>query len=107
MSLVLRDAAEGRVSPATQEHVRKVARELGYRPSMSARNLRSGRAHIFGLVIPSIEDPFFGAVVRGAQRGGTGRGYMVAVIESRLPAYVQGHPGSSGSYPALIRFRRR
>lgn len=89
VSLVLRDAADGRVSLATQEHVRKVARELGYRPSMSARSLRSGRAHMLGLVIPNIEDPFFGAVVRGAQQAGTERGYTVAVIESSLPAYVQ------------------
>ena len=82
VSLVLRGAAAGRVSPELQEHVREVARDLGYLPSMSARSLRSGRAHMLGLVIPDVLDPFFGAVLRGAQDAAARRGYTAALIEA-------------------------
>ena len=86
VSLVLRGVAAGRVSPELQEHVREVARELGYLPSMSARSLRSGRAHMLGLVIPDVLDPFFGAVLRGAQDAASQRGYTAAMIEATSPA---------------------
>jgi LacI family transcriptional regulator, repressor for deo operon, udp, cdd, tsx, nupC, and nupG len=82
VSLVLRGAAAGRVSPELQEHVRAVARDLGYLPSLSARSLRSGRAHMLGLVIPDVLDPFFGAVLRGAQAEASQRGYTAAMIEA-------------------------
>ncbi|MBS1860621.1 MAG: LacI family DNA-binding transcriptional regulator [Actinobacteria bacterium] len=86
VSLVFRDAADGKISAATQERVRKVAEELGYRPSPSARSLRSGRAHMIGLVIPNVSDPFFGDVLRGSQAAASPRGYTVAMIESGAKA---------------------
>jgi LacI family repressor for deo operon, udp, cdd, tsx, nupC, and nupG len=86
VSLVMRGAAAGKVSPATQERVREVARSLGYRPSQSARGLRSGRSLIVGLVIPDVLDPFFGGVLRGAQQLAAERGYTVAMIESTSDA---------------------
>src|ERR1700693_819865 len=48
VSLVLNGKATGRVSPRTQEAVRRVADALGYQPSMAARTLRLGRTHVGG-----------------------------------------------------------
>jgi DNA-binding LacI/PurR family transcriptional regulator len=90
VSLVLRGAAAGRVSARTQEHVRRVARELGYQPHAPARSLRSGHAHMLGLVVPDVTDPFFGAVVRGAQSVADEDGYAVAMIEAASSARLDG-----------------
>lgn len=51
------------VSPKTRENIIKVAKEMGYQPSYSARSLRRQKTYTIGLVIPStrlaLTDPFF------------------------------------------------
>lgn len=51
------------VSSQTREKIIKVAKEMGYQPSYSARSLRRQRTNAIGLVIPStrlaLTDPFF------------------------------------------------
>ncbi|KHK99522.1 hypothetical protein LK09_02510 [Microbacterium mangrovi] len=42
----------GRVSAETAERVRRVARELNYRPNVTAQNLRRARSGAIGLVLP-------------------------------------------------------
>lgn len=41
--------------------------DLGYRPSPAARNLRSGQTEAVGVVVPDITNPYFAAVVKGAE----------------------------------------
>ena len=41
-----------RISSKTRQHVKQIARELGYRPNFSARNLSRGEANIIGVVFP-------------------------------------------------------
>lgn len=58
----------GKISPATQEHVRRVMRELGYKPNRVARRLRAGgNCHLLGLIIPNIQNPFFADLARGVE----------------------------------------
>ena len=52
VSLVLSGRAAGRVSARTQELVRRVADELGYRPHAAARSLRLGRSGLVMVVVP-------------------------------------------------------
>ncbi len=47
-----------RISPSTQERVRRLAHELGYRPNVTARNLRENRTYTLGLMMPSLESRF-------------------------------------------------
>lgn len=42
---------KGRLPAETREHVRRVAEELAYRPSVAARNLGGGKTGMLGLVI--------------------------------------------------------
>lgn len=42
---------KGRIAAETRERVRRIANELGYRPSVSARNLVSQRNGLIGLVV--------------------------------------------------------
>jgi len=59
----------GKISAATQEHVRKVMREMGYKPNRVARRLRTseGKCHLIGLIIPNIQNPFFADLARGVE----------------------------------------
>ena len=82
MSLVFSGKGQGRVSEATQEHVRRCARELGYRPNVAAQALRLGSSRAVALLVPDITNPFFSRVLRGAQRAARSAGYTVALVDT-------------------------
>ncbi|MCP2365910.1 DNA-binding LacI/PurR family transcriptional regulator [Agromyces flavus] len=60
------------VRPQTRERVLSAIRELGYRPNVSARGLRSGRTGVIGLAVPSLRENYFAeladSVIRAAER---------------------------------------
>jgi DNA-binding LacI/PurR family transcriptional regulator len=82
VSLVFSGKGRGRVSEATQEEVRRCARELGYRPNLAAQALRLGSSRAVALLVPDITNPFFARVLRGAQRAAQGAGYTVALVDT-------------------------
>lgn len=73
-----------KVRPATREHVREVAEDLGYRPSRVARRLRleNGKANLIGLVIPDIQNPFFADITRGVEDVARDRDYALILSNS-------------------------
>jgi DNA-binding LacI/PurR family transcriptional regulator len=79
---VLSGKGRGRISARTEEAVRRAAEELGYRPNVAARALRTGSAHTVGLVVPDITHPFFGGVMRGAQEAAWREGYAVVLADA-------------------------
>ncbi|GGP63205.1 LacI family transcriptional regulator [Streptomyces abikoensis] len=68
VSLVMGEKWRGRVSERTAGAVRTAARELGYRPNLTARSLRLGRARTALLVVPALTNEFFARVYTGAAR---------------------------------------
>lgn len=48
-----------RVRKETADRIRKVIADLNYVPNTSARNLRTGRSEMFGLIVSDIKNPFF------------------------------------------------
>jgi DNA-binding LacI/PurR family transcriptional regulator len=58
-----------KVVPETRATVEQALRDLGYRPSRVARRLRmkDGRAHLVGLIIPDIQNPFYAEIARGVE----------------------------------------
>ncbi|MGV4924726.1 LacI family transcriptional regulator [Streptomyces sp. BHT-5-2] len=68
VSLVLGEKWRGRVSPGKADAVRAAARELGYRPNLAARSLRTGRTRTALLVVPALTTEFFARVYTGAAR---------------------------------------
>jgi DNA-binding LacI/PurR family transcriptional regulator len=82
VSLVLSGKAQGRVSEATQERVRECARELSYTPNVAAQTLRLGSSRAVALLVPDVTNPFFGRVLRGAQRAAQAAGYTVALVDT-------------------------
>jgi DNA-binding LacI/PurR family transcriptional regulator len=81
VSLVLSGKGRGRISARTEELVRAAAAELGYRPNVAARTLRTGVARTVGLVVPDITNPFFGPMLRGAQAAAMRAGYTVMLVD--------------------------
>lgn len=49
-----------RMRPETFARVEEAIRKLGYRPNQVARQLKTGRIPILGLLVPSTANPFFG-----------------------------------------------
>ena len=58
------------------------ARELGYRPNVAAQALRLGTSRAVALLVPDVTNPFFGRVLRGAQRAAQAAGYTVALVDT-------------------------
>ena len=58
-----------KVVPETRAAVEQALRDLGYRPSRVARRLRmkAGNAHLVGLIIPDIQNPFYAEIARGVE----------------------------------------
>jgi DNA-binding LacI/PurR family transcriptional regulator len=82
VSLVFSGKAAGRISARTEAAVRAAAAELGYRPNVAARALKTGAARTIVLVVPDITNPFFGGLLRGAQTAARAAGYAVALIDT-------------------------
>src|SRR5215213_5831109 len=82
VSLVFSGKAAGRISARTEAAVREAAAELGYRPNVAARALKTGAARTIVLVVPDITNPFFGGLLRGAQTAARAAGYAVALIDT-------------------------
>lgn len=90
VSHALNDATSSRVKAETQQHVREVARNLGYAPNRLASGLRNQRSQILGLVSDEITTtPFAGAMIRGAQDAAYDRGYVLLVVNSGLDSELE------------------
>jgi DNA-binding LacI/PurR family transcriptional regulator len=50
-----------------RQRVVQAISDLGYQPSQLARGLRRNQSNIIGMIVPDITNPFFPAVVRGAE----------------------------------------
>ncbi|MFE5813457.1 LacI family DNA-binding transcriptional regulator [Streptomyces sp. NPDC056479] len=83
VSFVFNGRAEGNLSPATQERIRRAATELGYRPDPVARGLRRRRTAVIGLVTDEIAtSPFAGRLLRGAMETAWASEHLVLTIDS-------------------------
>jgi DNA-binding LacI/PurR family transcriptional regulator len=80
VSHVLNDSA------GVSEHLRKrvldAVETLSYQPSELARGLRRDKTNMIGMIIPDITNPFFPAVVRGAEDAAFGSGYRLVLCNT-------------------------
>ena len=70
------------VSQKTRELVQRKAEELNYQPNHMAAALRRGRSNILGVVIPAIDQAFFGAVIRGIEERAEEDNYRIIVSQT-------------------------
>ncbi|MSU47774.1 MAG: LacI family transcriptional regulator [Opitutus sp.] len=73
-----------KVVPETRAIVEQAARDLGYRPSRVARRLRmkDGHAHLVGLIIPDIQNPFYAEIARGVEDAAYAREFALLLCNS-------------------------
>ena len=81
------------VSEATRQRVRAVARSLGYRPSATARALRTGEYRAISVIVPDAGWGWWEPVVRAAFKAAAEVGY-----------YLMAHPvaGTKGGAAAIV-----
>jgi DNA-binding LacI/PurR family transcriptional regulator len=68
-------SGRGYVSPATKERVEHAAAELGYVVSSNASSLVTGRTKNVGVIIPIINQWFFGGIIEGIEHALLAAGY--------------------------------
>ncbi|HEY0248505.1 MAG TPA: LacI family DNA-binding transcriptional regulator [Gryllotalpicola sp.] len=80
------------VTPAIEATVRRAAAELGYSGNSIARALRRQRTDTVGMVVPSILNPFFTALVDSIERALHDEGRVLFLCDSRQdPAIEAGY----------------
>jgi len=68
VSIVLNNAPLARYIPdATKGRIQRAASQLGYRPNLFARSLRSRRSHTVGVMVFDMTDPYCTLVLRGIE----------------------------------------
>lgn len=73
--------------PVSEEARRKVlaaAQEMGYRPNLMARSLRTERTDTIGIVIDDLLSPFTPPIIRGIQDYLTEHGYISLIVNTDL-----------------------
>jgi LacI family transcriptional regulator len=64
------------ISEKTREKILAVAKELGYRPNLFAKSLRTKKTNMIGVVIWELTDPFFSEILHGIDQVLDTAGYM-------------------------------
>ena len=78
-----RSFSRHRYTPETVGRIRKAARQLGYRPSLAARALRTGNSMLVALVVSDIANPFFAELAGSAERHAREQGYRLIVCNTQ------------------------
>lgn len=78
-SRVMSGEATLTIREETRQRVLDAAAKLGYRPDTRARALRLKRSYALGIVVPEIDNPAFGAIIRSAQKAAIERGYSLFI----------------------------
>ncbi|HEX4030706.1 MAG TPA: LacI family DNA-binding transcriptional regulator [Terracidiphilus sp.] len=71
-----------KVSAETERRVRAAIDRIGYQPNEAARVLKGQRAHILGLIVPDLADPFFAACANAIQETARTAGYLTLMAAS-------------------------
>ncbi len=71
-----------KISEKTTKKIMEIAREQDYRPNLFAKALRTNKSHLVGLVVWDFSDPYFGAVVVGAQTTLARYGYTAVLSDA-------------------------
>lgn len=74
---------KGRVSSEMVERIRQRASDLGYRPSLAGRALRSGQSGILGLVMPDLTNPLFPRIAQNLSLIADDRQLGILIADSR------------------------
>jgi LacI family transcriptional regulator len=75
-------AIQYRIGKKSQQIIEEVAKELNYIPNHFAATLRSGKSKTLGLILPSLDNPFFARVASLINTEARARGYALIIADS-------------------------
>lgn len=82
-SMILNGRPDTRLSQDAHDRVIKAAAELGYRPNIAARGLRTDRTHTIGFVSDVVATTRFASgLIKGALDASHAAGYVMTVLET-------------------------
>ncbi|MFD2285237.1 substrate-binding domain-containing protein [Pedobacter petrophilus] len=70
------------ISEATRKAVIETAEKLNYSPNKLASALKSGKTHIIGVIVPSVQAHFFASIIHCIESGLKDSGYRVIIYQS-------------------------
>lgn len=70
------------VNDEKRQKVEKVISETGFKPNEAARTLYKKSAHIIGVIVPNIENPFFNAMAKAIEEEAYNNGYRLTLCNS-------------------------
>ncbi len=71
------------ISEKTAKRIKKVAQEMGYQPSAAARSLKTNQTRVLGVIVNSIDDPFFSEILFGIEDAAQSAGYSLFIASSQ------------------------
>lgn len=90
-STILNQRPNSWASKETEARVFRAAKELGYRPSKTARALQSGRYRTIGLLVQDLTNPFFSTLGDELEAVAEERGYDLLVENCRSSLIRERH----------------
>ncbi|MEK8132839.1 LacI family DNA-binding transcriptional regulator [Paenibacillus filicis] len=80
VSRVLNDSSK--VTPKTRAKVMNIIHELGYQPHAAAKNLRSQKTMIVGVIVPDISNSYFSEIIKGIENIAYSKKYKVVICDT-------------------------
>jgi LacI family transcriptional regulator len=87
VSKAMRDHAD--IGAETRKRVLSKAKELHYRPNLSARSLVTGQSYQVGIIVPTLLHPFFAEVLQALASTMKQSGYAVLISSSMEDSVVE------------------
>jgi LacI family transcriptional regulator len=98
VSKVLR--GQPHVAASTRMRVQDAIDRLGYRPNAAARSLVQRRAHVLGIVVTDIRNPFFGEIAHAIAEAAGAAGYSTILSDLSMD-----RPGASSFLDLVLEGR--
>jgi DNA-binding LacI/PurR family transcriptional regulator len=83
VSRVLTGSTQLNITDATRERIEQAARELNYQPNVVARALRGSSAGAVGMLVPSLRNPVYAEIIRGASERAWERNFALMLAEDQ------------------------
>ncbi len=77
------------IAPETSLAIRRIADQMGYSINQIASSLRSGRTHIFAVILGGMSNPFYGIMADTIQDAAREKGYSLIIMCSRDDAKLE------------------
>ena len=75
------------IRPETRARVEAAIKELGYRPNVAARTLRTARTGTIGLFIPDFANPVYAEIITGAESAALAHGQLLVTASSSVTGH--------------------